>query len=152
MSHIPFILRETTSNDTNFIFNSFLRSFHAAYPNKYVPDALFYKPQSRIITYLLDTADCLIACYPEAPEQIIGWILSQPRSEATVIHYLYIKNQYRKQGIAKDILSQVLNGNSLVIASHLCDDFGIMRKKVPGAKVIYDPFLINKLMEINVSR
>lgn len=148
---VPFILRQYTDDDESFIYSSFLQSLHSHYPWKFVPKTLYFKPQAKVIEFLLRTSKLLVACFPEDPSEIIGWILFQPVSAAMAIHYIYVKGQWRTKRVASDIIKQVKEDNTLLITSHVCDDFGKLKYKVPNCKIIYDPFLIEKLKEIDAS-
>jgi hypothetical protein len=44
----------------------------------------------------------LIACNPEDPDQIFGYIVG----ERKCIHFLYVKEYIRSEGIAKDLVSR----------------------------------------------
>lgn len=149
--HIPFILRNLTKEDENFIYNSYLKSFHSYYPMKFVPDILYFKPQSECLDFLLDTATCLVACFPEDPDEIIGYCIYQNVTEALVLHYIYIKRQHRDKGMAADIIRQIIGDNTMIIASHICDDYSKLKHTIPNCKVIYDPFLIDKLRDLEAS-
>ncbi len=151
MSHIPYILRKMTDTDEAFVYNSFLRSYHDHYPMKFIPDTLYFRPQTDIIDFLLDTAECLIACFPEDPDAIIGWILHQRVSDAEVIHYMYIKTQHRHKGMAVDIVQKIIGDSKLIIASHICDNYAKLKYKIKDVSVIYDPFVIEKLRELDVT-
>lgn len=152
MSHIPFILRTSTIEDQNYIYQSYLKSYHLQYPMKMIPNILYFKPQSNILDFLFETAHVMVACYPEAPDQIIGWLIYQKASDALVIHYIYIRGQNRNQGIALDMISQVIENNKLIIATHISDKYYQLKNKVPGCKMVYDPFLITKLKDIHDTR
>lgn len=142
--HIPFILRSMTENDKSFIYNSFLKSYHDHYPAKFVPDILYYKPQSDIIDYLLTTSTCLIACFPEDPSEIAGYLLYQEVSDALVLHYIYVKNLHRWKYMATDMINQIIDKKSLIIATHMCDGFAKLKYKIKSARIVYDPYFIAK--------
>lgn len=150
MTHIPYILRKITEKDTNFIYNSFLKSYRNTYPMTLVPDTLYFKPQSEVIEFLLETAECFVAVYPEDPSEIIGYIIYQNMVDAAVIHYIYIKNHYRGSKIAIDIVNSILSNYNLIIATHICNSYSKLKNKINNCEVIYDPFLIGKLKKINV--
>ncbi len=144
---ISFILRDMTEDDRAFLYNSFLKSYHCTTPIKYTPHILYYGPQSTIIDYLTDHSNVLIACFPEEPDQIIGYIIYDNTDEAFILHYIYIKNMYRWKNIASSIISQLSN-KSLIIATHINDNFDELKHKIPHTRVAYDPFLIQKRMRI----
>ncbi len=44
-----------------------------------------------------------IACDPDRPEHILGWIAYTP-APAKALHYVYTRDKYRKQGTAKALM------------------------------------------------
>lgn len=146
--HIPFILRNFTKEDENLIYNSYLKSYHSYYPQKFIPDTLYFNPQTEVLDFLLDTATCVVACFPEDPSEIIAWCIYQEISEALALHYIYVKGQHRNRYVATDMIAQIRNNHNLVIASHVSDDYSKLKHKIHNCKVLYDPYLIGKLQDI----
>jgi hypothetical protein len=142
---LPFILRDNVPEDTSFIYNSYLKSYHLQYPIYYIPNILYFKSQSKILDTLLETQQVLIACYPEDPSEIIGYIIYDNKPDVFVLHYIYIKGMYHHKGIASNILSQILNDHKLIITTHIHDDFSLLKKKIPNCKMIYNPFQLESL-------
>src|SRR5579859_1846901 len=108
MVQFTFILRQHTTEDISFIYNSFLKSLHNSFPIKFVPDTLYYGPQSQIIESLLKTANVMVACYPEDPSEILGYVIYQEIDSALILHYIYVKQPYRMNHVASDIISKVI--------------------------------------------
>lgn len=146
---IQYILREITEDDKALIFNSFLKSYHKSSVCKFVPNSLYYKPQTAIINFIIDNTKSLVLCFPEEPSEIIGYVLYEYVNDTLVVHYVYIKNLYRRQNIARDLILQLAEDN-LIIATHITDEFSTLRYKLDNKRIVYDPFYItNKRLLAN---
>ena len=138
---MQYILRDAASEDLNFIFNSYLKSYHDNAPVKFVAPTLYYKHQSKELEFLIRHAKCAIACFPEDGSEIISWVLYEYFADNLILHYVYTKQPSRRLGIAKDIITTLLGPRKLIIATHAPDEFTRLRKKLP-VKTIYDPYFI----------
>lgn len=50
---------------------------------------------------------CLLAVNPDRPEQILGFIVTEKTSkDEDVVHYLFVKDIYRRRGISKALLAE----------------------------------------------
>ena len=142
-----FVLRDRTPEDTSFLYASYLKSFHRGHPVKFIPNSLYFQPQTELLDFLLDSAHVLLACFPEAPEEIVGWVLYQHLPEALVVHYVYVKAMHRGNRIGKLMLDSILNGKSLVIATHASDEYVKLKHKLPQ-RLVYDPHLLQTLRKL----
>lgn len=138
--HIDYILRDRVDNDNKFIYNSFLRSNHDQYPNKFIPDSIYFPPQSKIIENLIASSTVLVACFPEEPDEIIGYMIYDHHPEHLVIHYIYVKLTFRNTSVATSIVNQIIDNKKLIIATHICDNFNKLKHKINGSKIVYNPY------------
>ncbi len=52
-------------------------------------------------------SNCLLACNPDNPTQILGFLVTEKTSRnEEVVHYLFVKDIYRKMGISKGLLAE----------------------------------------------
>jgi hypothetical protein len=95
-----------------------------------------------VIDYILLQNDCVIriAALPDNVDVILGYLVYQPG----ILHYVFVKEGFRKLGIAKD----------LVIQSDLKDDCKCTHKTEWVYKILrkypditYDPFILFKKEE-----
>ena len=73
-----------------------------------LPDDLYFPAQLEQINRLLDTSKVLLAQDPEDPQVQYGYLCYQePRDPqyGPVIHFLFVKEDWRRYGIAKDLLA-----------------------------------------------
>lgn len=96
-------IRPSTKEDVSFVMDSWLRSFRKSPYSGVVPRNLYVQVYSECIRQLLARgARLMVACNPEAPEQILGFICYESPG---VLHYVYVKELYRDSGIAKSLVA-----------------------------------------------
>ena len=133
MTHI----RHAEPADLNFIMNSFLRSLRGSPGLKSIPNEIYYYEQSRRLENLLRSSTTLVACNPELPDQIYGYVIGTPNKET---HFIYIKFTYRKLGLARKLLEAFhpqLYKKTLV-ATHTCRNWSEVSAKF---RHIHNPFV-----------
>lgn len=133
--------------DKSFIFNSFLKSYKQNSIMKFVPAVIYYREQTRIISYLLNSASTIVAVFPEAADEIMAYIIYEQLGEQLIVHYSYVKHLYRHNHWTYNTIKQLNTfDNNLIITSHIIDSFNKLQYKLNNYKVVYDPFyLINKI-------
>ena len=104
--------------DGNFIYHSWGNSYREAALGAWgdIPKATYYKRvRLRIDTLLKRGAELKIACDPDNQDIILGWMCA----ESPVLHYVYVKEAYRKQGIALTLLNACgLSSTNVIPCSH----------------------------------
>lgn len=108
--------RLMNETDKNFVLSTWLKSYYESLKafdeylafNKlkgfvYPKDDIFFQGHQNKIKDKLKNAECMVCTAPDDDRQIIGWIVYEP----TVIHYIYVKQVFRKYGIAKKLKSKV---------------------------------------------
>lgn len=141
---ISFEVRPKAHGDNSFIYSSYLKSHRKNWPYFWVPHLLYFRPQTEVLTFLLRTASVLVACFPEDPNAILGYIISQPLPDALALHYVYTK--LRRIGVGRGLLRAAGGDQKLIVATHMCDDYKVLRTKVAPARMVFDPYLIPRLM------
>lgn len=144
---IEFVTRAMVPEDEALICNSYLLGCHSSWPLKLVPGSLYFKPQGHILRFLLQSAQTTVACFPEDPGEILGYAIHQSLPEALVLHYIYVKRS--RAGTGGRLLKSILDGKQLVIATHVCENFTKLRAKLAPRRMVYDPYLIRRLMELS---
>lgn len=123
--------REKVPTDEAFIYATWLKGYQGgAQWFRMIPRKIFQDHYRRIIEKLLQRSLTRVACLKEDTDVIIGYSVS----EQDRVHWIYIKENWRKIGIAKDLLPA--NFSSV---SHLTNLGFEILKKYP--QIIYQPFL-----------
>lgn len=116
----PFLL-----DDLNFISNSWGSSYYKGADNHlfFSPDE-FHEHHRPIREKFFDNprGSVIVCCAKETPSLIIGWIAVEKPKECSgmILHYLYVKQAFKSEGIAKELLKRALP-TTPVIFTHLTE-------------------------------
>lgn len=118
--------------DFNFIMATFLRGLY--YGDSWfslMPKDVFMNVYKQIAEALINKHQVYIACLKEDRDVILGYsILSK---DETTIHWVFVKQMWRKQGIGRSLIPQSVN-----CVTHLTD---LGRKLMPKINnCIFNPF------------
>lgn len=103
-----------TSDEYDFIYDSWILSFKKSVWAGCVPNSLWFDTQRTVIREILDRgATVLVAVSPIAGREdefpgirrVMGYVVAEPKHH--VLHWLYVKNDYRGMGIGKALLAAV---------------------------------------------
>jgi hypothetical protein len=137
---LPVHHRSMQETDSNFIYNSWLKSFRNGTMTKNVPNAIYFTNHHKIIDKLLRTAKTIVCCNTEDPSIIYGFINYEIVDDQFVLHYVYVKHTYRKLGIAKNLLAQT--GHSFEKLGCYTHQTQFMIAQEESLKLVYHPYLL----------
>lgn len=126
--------REATVDDANFIFDSWLKSWKSSYFGKLMRAEVFYPNYREEISFLLSSAQVLLACSPEDPEHIFGYIVYE---KPQIVHYVYVKSTFKNMGIAKALFKRAVNCNETIVVTHANDYY--LKAKDTYTNLLYMP-------------
>ncbi len=128
------VIRGATKSDMSFIYSTWLRGvYHGCSYYSKMESRAFYSSYTRLIAIVLVPASVRIACLPTDPDVIIGYAVIGFTKD--VIHWVYVKSAFRKQGVAKELLKDV----TFDTVTHITDmSSDIIDKK----KFKFNPFLV----------
>ena len=129
------VVRPATESDHAFVMDSWLRSFGKGrtWIFRGVQGDRFYSGHRRVLGEILDRSVVMIACLQEVPDAVLGWVCV----EAECVHYLYVKNKYRRKRVASELLSQArAMMGEMLFCSH---QTGQWRRFSPGSKLKFSP-------------
>lgn len=94
-------LRPATDTDVPFIFNSWLKCYRHSPNTKGCENPVYFAQHHKVLEGLCKRAAITIACNQNDISQIYGYICNERIENILCIHFLYVKEIYRKFGIAK---------------------------------------------------
>ncbi len=97
-------LRLATSEDAAFIFNSWLKAYRHSKVVQSIPNEIYFNGQHKVIEGLVKRAQFIIACNPTDESQIFGYGVGEMLESVLCVHFIYVKEPYRKLGIAATLL------------------------------------------------
>lgn len=97
--------RPANEEDISFIFNSWLKSFRNSYFCKGIVNTIYFTEQHKVIEGILRTSTAIVACNPEDPSQLYGWVCAEKIDGVFCLHYLYVKHSFRSLGLARLLIN-----------------------------------------------
>jgi len=139
------LIRTAQRADASFIIHSWLTSFREGDWVEGVPNQVYFHAHHKVVESILTRATVLVLCLPDAPEVMFGWICVEACENGLIIHYLYVKNEFRKNRLASKLLNEVLEAEKpdVVFCTHRVRPMGFEFKK---RGYIYNPYLLAKDM------
>jgi GNAT superfamily N-acetyltransferase len=131
---MPVAFRPATEVEMPFVFSTWLKNFkESAQPHQGIQG--YYTGQHRLIELLAARgASLVLACNREAPEQLLGWVCC----EGNTVHYLYVKQVFRRLGIGRKLLSEAGIRQPFCV-THWTPCVSLLRAK---AEFTFDPYLL----------
>jgi GNAT superfamily N-acetyltransferase len=144
MIQIEIDIKHSSSIDKEkaFIYNSWLKSFGKSTEARRMAAKVYFEGYSKIVDSILKNSFVAIALNPDDADQILGYVVFNYDEDInlSVVHYVYVKEAFRKLGIAKKLMEQIqpkLGEEAMIctFANHIFDD---LRDKY---LLTYDPFM-----------
>jgi hypothetical protein len=137
---LPVLYRNLQETDKEFLFSSWLKSFRNGTMVRNIPNAVYYANHHKVIENLMRDAKTIICCNADDPSIIYGYICYDYIDSQFVLHFMYIKQLYRKLGIAQDLLSATGNDfNKLGCYTH---QTLVAIAKEESLNLVYHPYLL----------
>lgn len=134
-----YTIRPMREDDRAFIADTWVNSYAPAVPaikalrsdylaryNRGLGGALkhrYYCQMRPHVAEWMDRGTVLVACLEADDGVIVGWACGERTHHggATALHYCYIKSAYRRQGVARDLRSAMLQrlGADSVVITHI---------------------------------
>lgn len=112
-------IRKAINGDQNLILNSFLKSWRNSDFAKDINNSTYFKYLEQIIKNKLLNSDINVACDPENPTQIFGWIISKTyksgEQKILAIDYVWVKEIWRDAKIAQALINNLEPAGKSVI-------------------------------------
>jgi GNAT superfamily N-acetyltransferase len=130
------------TTEKSFVYNSWLKSYGKSRESQRMSSKVYFHNYTKIIDGILEDCYVAFALNPDDLDQIFGFVVFNYDEDInlTVIHYIYVKEAFRKLGLAKKLMQQIqpqLGSEPMIctFANHIFDD---LREKYLLA---YDPFM-----------
>lgn len=97
----------SNSSEVGFVYKSWLGSYknHA----DVTPYSMYRKVYQHYLDRIMKRDECIVilAVHPEHPDQIFGFACFE--RSAPTLHYIYVKEDYRRTGVGSDLLEYLLS-------------------------------------------
>lgn len=122
-----------SDSELRFIRSSWFRSYQK--PSGLAFD-VYEQGQGRLIERLLEGCAVHLATPLTVQDEVCGWVCWR----GPVLHYAYVKQAYRRLGIAAKLLESI-RGAGDVLRWHTCETVA-GRRLVPRSATRYNPYLL----------
>lgn len=125
-------IRDYRPSDKAFVMSTFLRGLY--YGDSWfsgIPKDIFMENYHAIAEVLLTKSLMKIACLCEDPDVILGY--SMLSKDMSIIHFVFVKSAFRKQGIARSLIPKHPDS-----VSHLTQLGRSVLHKIPNC--VFNPF------------
>jgi len=135
------VIRELTKEDYPIIFNSWLKSYSKEYVKyKNVPNQIYYQGQHLLIENLLSNSTTLVAVDSEDQNIVLGYCVGTKSEDTFVVHYIYVKKDFRGMKIASNILKYAgVTPESNIVFTHYTPSGAALASKF---NAIYHPYIL----------
>ena len=128
-----------TQSDEAFLYNAWLKSYKDSPWGKPLINDIFYTNHKEIVKKLLSTSDVLLAVNPQNPDQIYGFAVLEKSPKVSLIHYVYVKYNFRKLGLARKLVEAMEpDTGKLKFVTHVPRDIAILKK----FGMVFNPYLL----------
>lgn len=134
-------IRSVSKDDYPFIFNSWLKSLSKSFTKNNLTDKnVYYQGQHRLIERLLQTSNCHVAVDGDDESIIVGYLIESVEQSVNVVHYIYVKKDFRNMGIAESLLrhANIGRGNNIMFTHATVSGFALAQ----GYGAFYNPYLL----------
>lgn len=103
-------IRHANVQDNPFIIESWLEYYKVfSQFGKSVPAKVYFKEHRKLIVKVMEFSKCFVACDKKDTGLIIGFICSEsmPSTGRDVLHFIFVRKDFRKLGIGKQLLDKV---------------------------------------------
>ena len=144
LPEVPARIRKFSEADTNFVLSSWMRSFRGEDEfHRHIPTQLYWHNQQVLIGKIAATSEVYVACAEDDPSCIFGWICAEVgRDGSLIVHYTYVKQVYRRLGIARRLLTATgWQPGQPIFATHWTNRCSRLSEKF---NVAFNPYILKK--------
>lgn len=136
-----FVIRQIQKEDYPIIFNSWLKSYSKDFvKHKNVPSHIYYQGQHILIEKLLENSEVLVAADEEDQSIVLGYCVGNIVNDVFVVHYLYVKKDFRGMKIATKMLEFAgVKQDSSIVYTHYTPSGAKFGSKF---NAIYHPYIL----------
>lgn len=100
--------RDPVPSDIVLVLDAWSKGFKSSPWAGTVPNNLWHETVTTTVTQLLARgARLVILCSEARPDQIVGFACWEPVKGGLCLHYLYVKDPFRKKGLATALLTTI---------------------------------------------
>ncbi len=130
LAEAKILVRDIEPADLDFIQASWKNSLCYTKPYRYIPKSIFYNFYSSVISRIIGRPGIEIksAVLETEPNIVLGFVVYEPG----IIHWIYVKEDWRRLGIAKRLMPK-----GIKYSSHITE----LGWQIMPESIDYNPFI-----------
>lgn len=137
-----YVLRGLVDADRGFVFSAWIRGAYEVEPTCYQPRARFETHQRAHIDRCLALATTMVACHPDSPGDLFGFVCMSNIGGVAVVHWIYVRGMWRKRGIARSIIQRLAPNAHVVVATQWSKHCPWIRRRI---RLFFDPYVVGEM-------
>jgi GNAT superfamily N-acetyltransferase len=141
-----FDVRPGKAEDVPFILHSWLKRYRDAVHPRLISDRAYYEVQHAVIRKILEAPGLKIsvACDKEDENHIYGYCVGEQLADGwTIVHWTYVKGPFRRFGIGKKLVSDIVGDVEKVHYSHRTKLVDFLNK---DKQAVFNPYYVWSLL------
>ena len=141
LSEFPIKLRHAEKADEGFIYSTWLKSYRQSDWAKDMSNDVFFNTHKEIVMDLIEKATVMMIVDEEDDQHLIGYVCYETVGVHSLIHFVYVKFNYRKLGLLSAVISSLnlLKKDKINFITHLPRSYSVLKTK---KNLEYNPYLI----------
>ena len=138
---LPIKYRKAVEADFDFIYSSWLKSYRNSEATKHLTNAVFFHHHKAIVKNILESknTETLIICSDKDDDQLYGYIVVETIYSEIVLHYVYVKYNFRKLKLISDLCKSTNILDKVNFITHLPRKFDSSKSRFQ-----YNPYLLSE--------
>lgn len=141
-------MRSYQHGDEGVVYDPWWRQIECLAARDLHPRVFKMTPQERqahideVIRPLVLRCPPLVACATDHPSQVFGWICAEYQCDRRVMHFLYVRNMWRRQGVATQLMRRAFPdgvGERTIYVTH---PTRMMRHFTERWRLRFNPYLV----------
>lgn len=100
-----------------------------------IKKSVYYTNHNIIINRIFDDCVKVIACDDTDEDLILGWLVGELKKDCDVLHFLYVRKEFRRKGVGRLLFKNFSTCNSVVTSHH-----GRISPSIVGDSVTFNPY------------
>ena len=136
------------ADEIGFIMKTWGREERKNHSWRY-PDRLFYPNFGKIMVEIAARSDCIVACNPDDINQIQGFAIGKamPEHSTMLAHFVYVRPEFRRLGLAKDMLAALGYDISLHELVYTHDSKTMDKILIKDRAIVFNPHCVYGLIK-----
>ena len=105
---LPISIRDFIESDKHFILSCWLKSFRDSKAFQGIPNERFFTMHKKVVEELLKRSKTMMLVDQKDPDHLFGFISYELNESANYLHFVYIKNAFRRLGLAKKVIFECI--------------------------------------------